>query len=163
MSVTSATSSSAKNVGYSDLYNSTGGAARKTTKTLGSEDFMKLLATQFQQQDPMKPMEDTAFIAQMAQFSSLQQNTTMAQQLTALQADQQLLMGNSYLGRTVTVENADGTTITGVVSALDNDATNGVTLNINSKSYPLSSVRRIEPTAPLTTSTPVTETTPPAA
>lgn len=151
MSVTSATSTTT--AGYSDLYNSTGGVARKTTKVLGSDDFMKLLATQFQNQDPMKPMEDTAFIAQMAQFSALEQNKTMASQITALRADQQLLMGNSYLGRTVTVEDADGKSITGVVTALDNDAVDGVSLTIGDKSYPLSSVRRIEPTATQQSST----------
>jgi len=153
MPVTSATSTSNTTSGYSDLYNSTGGAARKVTKALGSDDFMKLLATQFQQQDPMKPMEDTAFIAQMAQFSALDQNKTMATQITALRADQQLLMGNSYLGRTVTVEDADGKSVTGVVTALDNDATNGVSLSIGGKSYSLSSVRRIEPTATQQSST----------
>lgn len=144
MPVTSATSNTT--AGYSDLYNSTGGTARKTTKVLGSDDFMKLLATQFQNQDPMKPMEDTAFIAQMAQFSALEQNKTVAAQITALRADQQLLMGNAYLGRTVTVEDADGKAVTGVVTALDNDAVEGVTLTIGDKSYSLSSVRRIEPT-----------------
>ena len=162
MSVTSATSTSAKNVGYSDLYDSTGGVARKTVKTLGSEDFMKLLSVQFQQQDPMKPMEDTAFIAQMAQFSALQQNSTMANQITALRADQQLLMGNSYIGRTVTVEDAKGVSVTGPVTALDNDPANGVSLTIGGKNYPLSTVRRIEPTVPLTTSN-ATANTPPAA
>lgn len=153
MSVTSATSNSTKNVGYSDLYNSSGGTARKVTKTLGSDEFMKLLAVQFQQQDPMKPMEDTAFIAQMAQFSALEQNKTMATQMAALRADQQLLMGNSYIGRTVTVEDDKGKSVTGVVTALDNDATNGVSLKIGDKSYPLYSVRRIEPTATQQSST----------
>lgn len=152
MPVTSATSTSSTTAGYSDLYNSTGGAARKVTKTLGSDDFMKLLAVQFQQQDPMKPMEDTAFIAQMAQFSALDQNKTMASQITALRADQQLLMANSYIGRTVTVEKSDGTTITGVVDALE-DTTDGVKLSVGGKSYSLYSVRRIEPTATQQSST----------
>ncbi|MEB3298246.1 MAG: flagellar hook capping FlgD N-terminal domain-containing protein [Candidatus Sericytochromatia bacterium] len=42
-------------------------------KQLGQEEFLKLLVTQLKSQDPMKPVEDTAFIAQMAQFSSLNQ------------------------------------------------------------------------------------------
>ena len=42
-------------------------------KQLGQEEFLKLLITQLKSQDPMKPVEDTAFIAQMAQFSSLNQ------------------------------------------------------------------------------------------
>ncbi|MBA4137680.1 MAG: flagellar hook capping protein [Opitutus sp.] len=155
---------SVSQVGYSDVYNSTGAtAARKATKTLGATDFMKLLATQFQQQDPMKPMEDTAFIAQMAQFTSLEQSQGMAQEMARLRADQQLLMGNSYLGRNVTVEDEAGKPVTGLVTAVNNtDA--GLTISIGDKEYPLASVRRIEPVVTLnSTNNVTTETLPPAA
>ena len=56
----------------------------KSQKTLGSDDFMKLLAVQFKTQDPMKPMEDTAFIAQMAQFTSLSQSQAMTAEMVKL-------------------------------------------------------------------------------
>ncbi|MFM8365053.1 MAG: flagellar hook capping FlgD N-terminal domain-containing protein, partial [Verrucomicrobiota bacterium] len=39
-------------------------------RTLGADDFMKILMTQLTAQDPMNPMKDTEFIAQMANFSS---------------------------------------------------------------------------------------------
>lgn len=115
-------------------------------KTLGMNDFMKLLATQFQQQDPMKPMDDTAFIAQTAQFTSLQQTSTLVQQITQLNAAQGLATANSYLGRNVTIDLGKGKTATGEVTAIDASGSEPQ-LILNNTSYPLSSVLRVEPGA----------------
>lgn len=49
--------------------------------SLGQDAFMQLLITQLQHQDPLKPKEDTEFIAQLAQFSSLEKLTTMNQNI----------------------------------------------------------------------------------
>ena len=52
--------------------------SRVPIQTLGQNDFLKLLVTQMTSQDPLNPQKDTDFIAQMAQFSSLEQSKTMA-------------------------------------------------------------------------------------
>ena len=136
-------------------------AAYTTTNTrapkqqLGSEDFMKLLAVQFQSQDPMKPMEDTAFIAQMAQFSALQNSTDLTKQMGLLRSDQQNLAANGMLGRTVTATDADGKPVIGQVSAVVS-TDQGPALLVNGQQYPLSTVTRIE-------NTPAAADLPPAA
>jgi len=128
---------------------------RKPTQQLGSQDFMKLLAVQFQSQDPMKPMEDTAFIAQMAQFSALQNSTDLTKQMGLLRSDQQNLAANGMIGRTVTVSDEGGNPVIGEVSAvLSSD--NGPSLVVNGKQYALSTVTRIE-------NTPAAADLPPAA
>src|SRR3954471_3087756 len=93
--------------------------ARIPKQVLGQDDFLKLLATQFKVQDPMKPMEDTAFIAQMAQFSSLEQTQTLTQQMTQLRANQDLVAANSYIGRHLTVDTGKGASAEGEVTGVD--------------------------------------------
>jgi flagellar basal-body rod modification protein FlgD len=51
---------------------------------IGKDAFLQLLVTQLQHQDPTKPLDDTAFLAQLAQFSSLEQLTQIADSTTAL-------------------------------------------------------------------------------
>ena len=123
-------------------------------KTLGSDDFMKLLAVQFQQQDPMKPMDDTAFIAQMAQFTSLSQTQTMTKQITQMRSSQDLATANSYIGYKVTVDNGDGTTGSGVVSGVQVDSA-GPKIVVDGNPYAVSSVLTVQP-APAPTSTTMT-------
>ena len=93
MQVTSATTTNNSAL-YATLSGANSATARTAKQTLTSQDFMQLLATQMQNQDPMQPMEDTAFIAQMAQFSSLQQSSEMVTQMTQLQASQQQMAGS---------------------------------------------------------------------
>lgn len=61
------------------LYYSNRPNQTKTTgnSSLGKDDFLKLLIAQLQNQDPTNPMDDREFIAQMAQFSSLEQMANM--------------------------------------------------------------------------------------
>lgn len=153
----------------SSVSSSTPSAATGTTtptvlpqQTLGQDDFLKLLAQQFQSQDPMKPMDDTSFISQMAQFSSLQETSAMAKTLSSMQTGQQIATANSYLGHNVTVDNGNGGTDTGDVTAVDVSGS-APQLIVNGNPYNLSAVLKVQPSAitnaPAAT-TPSTTTTP---
>jgi len=117
---------------------------RTAKKNLGVNDFMKLLAVQFQSQDPMKPMEDTSFIAQMAQFTSLEQSNTMTSEMAKLRTDQQSATANSYLGHQVTVRDANGKTTTGLVSGIESSS-DGPRLVVGDFTYAMSTVLLVQP------------------
>ncbi|WP_051217489.1 flagellar hook capping FlgD N-terminal domain-containing protein [Paenibacillus assamensis] len=67
---------------------------------LGKDDFLKILMTQLQNQDPTQPLQDKEFIAQMAQFTSVEQLTSINQQLSTLQ--QAFGMSSNLIGKQIT-------------------------------------------------------------
>ncbi len=74
---------------------------------LGQNDFLKLLVTQLKNQDPLKPMDNTAFVAELAQFSQLDQSTKQVQLLEksiAQQTDSMQYTLLPMIGRNVQVE-----------------------------------------------------------
>lgn len=89
---------------------------RKTSNELGKDDFLKILIAQLSNQDPTSPLENTEFIAQMAQFSSLEQMTNMSQSFEKLAGMINSSEAQSLLGKTVELEAGD-TSVTGQVQA----------------------------------------------
>mgnify|MGYP001161159572 FL=1 len=74
--------------------------------TLGQEDFLKLMTTQLQNQDPFAPMENGDFIAQMAQFSTVTGITEMSNNMKALNDKIdgfRIATASQYLGHSVLV------------------------------------------------------------
>ncbi|WP_288584268.1 flagellar hook assembly protein FlgD [uncultured Treponema sp.] len=80
---------------------------RKTSNELGKDDFLKILIAQLSNQDPTNPLENTDFIAQMAQFSSLEQMTNMSQGFEKMTGLINSSEAQSMLGKTVEVEAGD--------------------------------------------------------
>ncbi len=63
----------------------TGATTAKTGfASLGAGDFIKMLSAQLQNQDPTKPTDNTAMVAQLAQFTSLSATTSMGSTLTQI-------------------------------------------------------------------------------
>jgi flagellar basal-body rod modification protein FlgD len=120
------------------------GSTRTPTKTLNQDDFLKLVLAQLTNQDPLNPQKDTEFIAQMTQFSALEQSKSMQQDIAKLQTDQQFLQANSMLGRVVTLQDDQGNLINGTVTAIDVQA-GTPQLVVNNQDYDLSAVLSITP------------------
>ncbi|MGI5173674.1 flagellar hook assembly protein FlgD [Treponema sp. OMZ 840] len=81
---------------------------RTSSQQLGKDDFLKLLITQLSHQDPLSPMENTEFIAQMAQFSSLEQITNMSSGFNRLASMLTNSEAVSIVGKTVDVATENG-------------------------------------------------------
>jgi len=84
-------------------------------KALGKDAFLKLLVAQIQHQDPMKPMDDTAFVSQLAQYSALEQQLGTNTRLDTMSAQQKGVANTeiaALVGKTVTI-NGDTATLSG--------------------------------------------------
>lgn len=82
-------------------------SATAGNQALGKDAFLKLLIAQVSHQDPLKPMDDTAFVAQLAQFSSLEQSMGINSRLDALSAQERGIANTqiaALVGKNVTVK-----------------------------------------------------------
>jgi flagellar basal-body rod modification protein FlgD len=95
----------------------TGEAGEKNS--LGKDSFLKLLVTELRHQDPTKPMEDRDFIAQMAQFSSLEQMSNISREMRNLVASSKSSEAYGMLGKEIEAYNPAGNKkIQGTVSSV---------------------------------------------
>jgi flagellar basal-body rod modification protein FlgD len=109
-------------------HNRTVNQGRNPQKNLGKDDFLKLLITQLSYQDPTAPMEDKEFIAQMAQFSTLDQMTSMAADFTRLTAMLSESEAAGSLGKSVEIINGNEQ-VRGAVKAVTRGASPEVLVN----------------------------------
>jgi flagellar basal-body rod modification protein FlgD len=107
-----------------------------TQDEMSQQAFLTLFTTQLQNQNPLDPVKNEAFVAQLAQFSQLEATTKMADSLDSMSSTMQgdrLMTGAALIGKKVaspngTAELADGANIAGVLS-LANGA-NSVSLDV---------------------------------
>ena len=125
--------------------------ARVPSKTMGQTEFLQLLVTQMRNQDPLKPVSDTEFIAQMAQFTSLEQTKEMSSDVQELRQSYALTQGTNLLGKTVKVatsENENEVFTKGIVTDIEVNRDGDVSLILNNKAYSLESVIAVNSETP---------------
>ncbi|MDA1267348.1 MAG: flagellar biosynthesis protein FlgD [Planctomycetota bacterium] len=122
------------------------GAAAPGTQALDKDAFMQLLVAQLKNQDPMAPTDNQEFIAQLAQFSSLEEMQGVNENLVALAYLQegnamlgQLTNSSALIGKQVTYSGEDGSEQTGVVDAVKL-VNSQVMLSIGGEDVPLTAL-----------------------
>ncbi len=131
MTVTSGVSSAASTA------STTATSTTTSSSSLSTDDFLKILAAEMSNQDPTNPMDDTALIAQMAQFNTLEQMTSMNKSINSLLVTQ----ASNLIGKSVTAT-VNGSAIAGTVDSIT--VANSIPYAIIGKnSIPVSSITAI--------------------
>ncbi len=123
-----------------ESFNKKLGNERTYKSELDKDDFLKILLTQLTHQDPTKPMEDKEFIAQMAQFSSLEQMTNMNREFGKLQNVIAANQAISLIGKSVQVTDGDQV-VSGMVEEVS--GYEYPQLLVNGKYYDMSKIEKI--------------------
>src|SRR3954452_496466 len=106
-------------------------STKKADPVLGKDDFLKLMVAQMKNQDPMNPADDKDNIAQMAQFSSLEQITNLATATQDLANRMSMTQNVGLLGHTVTYTGTDATPVSGTVDGLNIGKDGAATLSVD--------------------------------
>lgn len=117
-------------------------------------DFIKLMVTQLQNQDPTQPASNADLMAQMSDIGQLEASSDMQSTLKAVTLQTQIGSASALIGKSVTGIDANNKTVTGNVTSIG-VAGGSVTLSLDTGgSLPLASVATI--TSPTGTTTPTT-------
>lgn len=102
--------------GINSVSNNNAVSKTNTTRTLGKDDFMKMLVAQLQNQDPLKPLDGTDFAAQLAQFSSLEQLSNLNTELKNIGLNQMAMnysQSVNLIGKNVVTNSGNSITANG--------------------------------------------------
>jgi flagellar basal-body rod modification protein FlgD len=132
------------------LYTSKTTTDAGSSKSVADQDtFLKLLVAQLKYQDPSNPADSTQFLAQTAQFTQVQK----LQQIAGMMQAQQLIGASALVGRTVTYQDDNGVSQTGVVTKTKLNGDSEPTLVVGNTDVQLSKVTEVQASATPTTAT----------
>ena len=127
---------------------------------LKAQDFINMMVTQLQNQDPTKPADNAQLLSQMSQIGQLQANNTLTDSIKGLVLQNQIGSAGNLIGKTVQGVDDAQNTVKGIVNSVKVQS-DGVVLELdNGKQLPLAGVTDI---AAATAATASTKTAAPAA
>ena len=114
----------------------------KGDPTITTDDFFTLMTAQLINQDPLEPMEDTEYVAQMASFSELEQMTELNENFTDYRHESISIAASAYLDKPVSVNTENGE-VTGVVTQV-NTTSQDTYLVIDGRTYNLDQLLSVD-------------------
>jgi flagellar basal-body rod modification protein FlgD len=128
-------------------------SAASNPYNLNPADFIQMMVTQLQNQDPTQPMTNSDLLNQISQIGQLQSSDSLQTTLQSMQLQTNLGSGAALLGKNVQGTDANSNVVSGVVNSLQVSG-NAVTLQLDSgSSLPLNNVTVVAPATPSTSST----------
>jgi flagellar basal-body rod modification protein FlgD len=118
-------------------------APQNPSATLGKDAFLKLLVAQLQHQDPLNPVDNAQYIAQLAQFSTLEQMTNVGDSMARLTFSSQVTQALSLVGKSITFERKDGTTGEGAVTSVSFQDGKKILLSVGTEQVSPDSIRSV--------------------
>ena len=110
-------------------------ASTLSANGIGQEDFLKILLTQLSYQDPLKPMDNQEFIAQMAQFTGLEQTRQLNDRAESLLSLQSASQSIGLIGRTVEINASSGTSVGAVTTITFSDGKPQLTVKLSNGEF----------------------------
>lgn len=111
---------------------------------MGMEDFLRLLTAQIANQDPMEPMKDTEFIAQMASISSVEQMHQFTTSFKNFTSSHREIAAQAYLGKQVTAQLGEEAPVTGIAQSIEKAADGELLVSINGQTFSASAITKVE-------------------
>ena len=135
VSSTSSSSSSSSSTTYAD-----------PLQDVSMNDFLKLLVTELQNQDPTSPMDNTQILQQVSQIKAIESNQRLSDTLTSMQTQQNLVAASALLQKTVTGLDDKGSKISGTVDKVTVDSS-GVKVCVGTSTLSLSNISEVDPSS----------------
>lgn len=121
MAITKVTTNTTNGMSVTDAIDGTVTQVTNKSQALGKDEFLQLLVAQMKNQDPLNPTDSSQSIAQMAQFSALEQMQNLNTTMTSMQNYQtaNTLVNNAVMiGKTVSAITSTGNMVSGVINAV---------------------------------------------
>ncbi len=152
------TSGNTANTANSTNTNNSTGSSNGSTATSGNDlrslnltDFLNLLMTELQNQDPLNPMDNSEMVQQLSTIREIGATNQLTESLTNFSVTQQLTTASSLMGQKVDGMTDDGTEVSGVVERVSvqtdpkDTSARKIKVHVGGKTMEVKNIRQILP------------------